>query len=186
MLTPKELIDSIDGCSNNDRGSQKKIYASFYGFAMSICTRYANNKEDATEIINDGFLKVFTQLYQSKTPANELSVSFIGWMKRIIINTAIDHYRRNKKHEVIEELNYCHDEISFSDEDVLEKLSNDEIIKAVQTLPPGYRLVFNLYVIEGMTHKQISEQLLIAEGTSKSNLSKARILLQKKLLYHSL
>lgn len=107
-------------------------------------------------------------------------------MKRIIINTAIDHYRRNKNHEVIEELNYCHDEISFSDEDVLEKLSNDEIIKAVQTLPPGYRLVFNLYVIEGMTHKQISEQLLIEEGTSKSNLSKARILLQKKLLYHSL
>ena len=186
MLKPKELIQCIEGCSNNDRGSQKKIYSSLYGFAMSICTRYANNKEDATEIINDGFLKIFTQLYKSKTPANESSVSFIGWMKRIIINTAIDHYRRNKKHDVIDELNYSHGEISFSGEDVLEKLSNDDIMKAVQTLPPGYRIVFNLYAIEGMTHKEISEELHIAEGTSKSNLAKARALLQKKLLIQSL
>ena len=186
MLTQKELIESINGCSNNNRRSQKKIYASFYGFAMSICARYANNKEDATEIINDGFLKIFTQLYQTKTPANELAVSFIGWMKRIIINTAIDHYRRNKKHDVVDELNYCHDAISYTGEDVLEKLTNDEIIKAVQTLPPGYRVVFNLYVIEGMTHKEISEQLFIAEGTSKSNLFKAKSMLQKKLLSHSI
>ena len=186
MLNPNELIECIRGCIDNERGSQKKIYASFYSFAMSICTKYANNKEDASEILNDGFLKIFKQLYQSKTPANEISVSFIGWMKRIFINTAIDNYRRNKKHEVVDELNDWCQEISLNGEDVLEKLSSDEIMKAVQTLPPGYRMVFNLHVIEGMTHKQISEELLIAEGTSKSNLSKARILLQKKLLFHSL
>ena len=186
MLNPKELIDSIEGCSNNNRGSQKKIYASFYGFAMSVCSKYANNKDDATEIINDGFLKIFTNLYQSPKPAHELSVSFIAWAKRIFINTAIDHYRRNKKHEVVDELNYCHDDVSFRGEDVMEKLSSDEIMKAVQTLPPGYRIVFNLYAIEGMTHKQISEELHIAEGTSKSNLAKARALLQKKLLIQSL
>lgn len=186
MLNPKELIESIEGCSNNDRGSQKKIYTSFYGFAMSVCSKYANNKDDATEIINDGFLKIFTNLYHSQEPAHELSGSFTAWAKRIFINTAIDHYRRNKKHEVVEELNYCHDEVSLRGEDVMEKLSTDEIMKAVQTLPPGYRIVFNLYAIEGMTHKQISEELHIAEGTSKSNLAKARVLLQKKLLIQSL
>ncbi len=186
MLKIKELIDCIQGCCNNERGSQKKIYISFYGFAMSVCSKYANNKDDATEIVNDGFLKIFTNLNQSTKPAHELSVSFLGLAKRIFVNTAIDHYRRNKKHEVVEELNYCHDEVSFKGNDVIEKLSRDEIMKAVQTLPPGYRIVFNLYVIEGMTHKQISEELFIAEGTSKSNLAKARILLQKKLLIQSL
>ena len=186
MLNPEELIDSIEGCSNNDRGSQKKIYVSFYGFAMSVCTKYANNKDDATEIVNDGFLKIFTNLYQSSKPTHELSVSFVAWAKRIFINTAIDHYRRNKKHEVVDELNYCHDEVSFKGDDVIEKLSSDEIMKAMQTLPPGYRIVFNLYSIEGMTHKQISDELNIAEGTSKSNLAKARALLQKKLLIQSL
>ncbi len=185
MLKQEELIESLQGCRNNDRRSQKKIYASFYGFAMSICFKYVNTKEDATEIVNDGFLKIFKELHRYKASFDDVAASFTGWTKRIMINTAIDHYRRNKKQEAVEEIKDNHEDVSCIGEDILEKISHDEIMRAVQTLPPGYRLVFNLYVIDGMTHKQVAEHLNIAEGTSKSNLAKARNFLQKKLVNHS-
>ena len=181
MLKKEELIACIEGCRRNNRESQKKMYTSFYGFAMSICFKYTNKKEDAVEIINDGFLKIFKTICQYEASFADRSSSFTGWLKKIMINTAIDRFRRDKNLQLIHDLNAEGDEARYDGEDVIGKLSHDEIMKAVQNLTAGYRVVFNLYVLDGMTHKEIGDFLNIAEGTSKSNLAKARKILQKNL-----
>lgn len=182
MLNNEELIVCIKGCKQNNRESQKKMYASFYGFAMSVCYKYTNNKEDAVENVNDGFLKIFKYIYNYEASYTDLASSFTGWLKKIMIHTAIDRYRRDKILLPVNEVGEDSMEISDNGEDAIEKLSHDEIMKAVQNLSPGYRIVFNLYVIDGMTHKEIGEYLNITEGTSKSNLSKARKILQKDIV----
>ena len=153
---------------------------------MSICLRYVNSREDAKEVVNDGFLKIFQEIYRFNASFDKEVASFIGRMKRIMINTAIDHYRKNKNRDLLQELNDNQEEICTNGESGIEKLSHDELMKFVQMLPPGYRIVFTLYVIEGMTHKQVAEQLNITEGTSKSNFAKARMFLQQKLMNNSL
>lgn len=181
MLSNKELSIYIDGCRQNDRACQKKLYSTYFGFAMSICYKYVSSKEDAIEIVNDGFLKVFKELVRYEAAFDDASASFGGWLKRIMINTAIDHFRKNKKLSLLDELTDTYEALENNSETPLQKLSYNEILKQVQTLPPGYLLVFNLYVFDGFTHKEIAEQLNIAEGTSKSNLARARTYLQKKL-----
>ena len=186
MLEHKELIECLQGCRINNRGSQKKLYTSFYGFAMSVCYRYVNENEETKEVVNNGFLKVFKELCHFKASFDNEAASFIGWIRKIMINTAIDHYRKNKNQDLLQELNGTQEEICINGDSGIEKLSHDELMKVVQTLPPGYRIVFNLYVIEGMTHKQVAEQLNITEGSSKSNFAKARSFLLKKLVNNSL
>jgi RNA polymerase sigma-70 factor (ECF subfamily) len=157
------------------------MYASFYGFAMSVCFKYTNKKEDAVEIVNDGFLKIFKTIYHYEASFADLASSFTGWLKKIMIHTAIDRFRKDKKLQLVHDLGDEGGDVSYDGEDVIDKLSHDEIMKAVQNLSAGYRIVFNLYVIDGMTHKEIGEYLNIAEGTSKSNLAKARKVLQRNL-----
>jgi len=166
----------------NDRESQKKIYTSFYGYAMSVCERYTNNHDDAVEILNDGFLKIFKEIHRYKPSYSDVVRSFMGWLRKIMIYTAIDHFRRNQKHRFTAELDDGVIQVSAGGEDALDKISYDEIIRAIQEVTPGYRTVFNLFVIEGFSHEEISDQLGISVGTSKSNLSKARKQLQKILL----
>jgi len=149
---------------------------------MAICLRYTNHEEDAMEILNDGFLKVFKELYRYKPAYEDGIASFKGWIRKIIVYTAIDHFRKNKKHLLNGYTDPGELQISLKQEDALDKISYDEILKAVQQLSPAYRTVFNLFVIEGMHHDEIAEKLGIAEGTSKSNLAKARMHLQKILL----
>jgi len=153
---------------------------------MSICFGYVSSKDEAKEALNDGFLKIYKEAYHFKASFDNEAASFIAWLKKIMINTAIDHYRKNKNQDLIQELNINQEEIRINGESGIDKLSHDELIKVVQTLPPGYRIVFNLYVVEGMTHKQVAEQLNITEGTSKSNFAKAGSFLQKKLANNSL
>lgn len=175
------MSEHIDGCVKNKRESQKTIYSSFYGYAMSICERYSGNNDDAVEILNDGFLKVFKEINKYHPAYADTIASFKGWVRKIMVYTAIDHYRKIKKH-----LNGHVDpvtlQIASSQETALDKLSYQEILNAVQGLSPAYRTVFNLFVMEGMSHDEISRKLGIAEGTSKSNLAKARMHLQKILL----
>lgn len=182
MLTTPELTEHIEGCVRNNRESQKIIYSSFYGYAMSICERYAGSKEDSVEILNDGFLKIFKELHKFRPSYADSIASFKGWLRQIMIYTAIDHYRKTKKHLA----NHYSDpsvlQLAIHQETVLDKLSYEEILKAIQLLSPAYRTVFNLFVIEGLSHDEISKKLGIAEGTSKSNLAKARMQLQKILL----
>ena len=185
MLSEQELEVHIRGCAMNKRESQKKIYSSFYGYAMSICHRYTNHEEDATEILNDGFLKVFVEIYRFKPAYTDTVNSFKGWIRKIMIYTAIDHFRKNVKHRMTTELNETYMHLPDGDEDALSKISHEEIINAIKFLTPGYRTVLNLFIIEGFSHDEIAKELGISIGTSKSNLAKARKQLQKILLQHN-
>lgn len=148
---------------------------------MAICDRYTNNQEDAIEILNDGFLKVFKEIYHYKPSYEDVVSSFKGWLRKIMIYTAIDHFRKNQKHQLVTDLDNVVYQIISESEDAVDKLSYEEIIRAIQDLSPAYRTVFNLFVIEGLSHDEIASKLGISTGTSKSNLSKARKQLQKIL-----
>jgi RNA polymerase sigma factor (sigma-70 family) len=166
----------INGCKSNDRNDQAAFYKLYYGYGMSICLRYSNSRAEAEEIINDGFLKVF-----SKIDLYNHDMEIKTWMRRIFVNTAIDHFRKNKKHYYQDDIEEAR-EISSMDENILDSLSANEIMKLVQNLPPSYQITFNLYVIEGYKHHEIADQLGISEGTSKSNLSIARAKLKQALI----
>lgn len=181
MLSADELTYHVEACALNKRESQKVIYSSFYGFAMAICDRYASKQDDAVEILNDGFLKIFKEIHRYKPAYTDVVSSFKGWLRKIMVYTAIDHYRKNQKHQMVTQLDNVVYQIATEREDAIEKLSYEEIIRAIQDLSPGYRTVFNLFVIEGLSHEEIGNQLGISIGTSKSNLSKARKQLQKIL-----
>ncbi|QJW88183.1 sigma-70 family RNA polymerase sigma factor [Spirosoma taeanense] len=163
------LPDLLAGCMRNHRRSQELLYRQFYGYAMGVCLRYAPTREGALEVLNDGFLKVFTRLeqYDSAQP-------FKAWLRRILINTAVDHYRQEVRH-------FYHEDVERADQapapdsvDVYSRLAHDELMGLIQRLSPAYRLVFNLFVIDGFTHDEIAEQLGISVGASKSNLARAR------------
>lgn len=182
LLNAPELAEHIEGCARNSRESQKTIYSSFYGYALTICERYAGNNEDAVEILNDGFLKIFKEIHKYRPAYTDSMASFKGWLRKIMVYTAIDHYRKIKKHLVNNYTDPSLLQIATQYETALDKLSYEEILKAIRLLSPAYRTVFNLFVMEGLSHDEIAKKLGIAEGTSKSNLAKARIQLQKILL----
>jgi RNA polymerase sigma factor (sigma-70 family) len=169
-----ELNNLLNECRENNRTAQALLYKTFYAYAMSICLRYVNNREDARLVMNDGFIKVFKKLDQYKE-----DISFKGWLRRILINTAIDFYRSNKLK--IQEV-----DLEFAIEGAFEPeyhqvLDYEHLLTMVQKLPPAYQVVFNLYAIDGYSHDEISKILDIAEGTSKSNLSRARGKLQEMI-----
>lgn len=167
----------MDSCKKGDRNTQERVYKAFYGYAMGICLRYSKTRDEAIEIVNDGFLKVFTKLDMYSK-----GLSFKGWIRKIMIHSAIDYFRRNEKHYHSLDISYAQYQDDSATETIIDKLSAEEIIRAVQTLPSSYRLVFNLYVIEGFKHEEIASQLSISVGTSKSNLSIAREKLKKILI----
>lgn len=153
---------------------QKYVFEKFYGLMMGICLRYVSNREEARDILQEGFIKIFEKVDQYDD-----SYSFIGWMKRVMVNNAIDNYRRSSKMPMSDNEDILLNE--GVDADVFSGMGYKEIIKLIQRLPTGYRTVFNLYVIEGFTHKEIGEKLGIAEGTSKSQLNKAKLMLRKQI-----
>jgi RNA polymerase sigma-70 factor (ECF subfamily) len=185
LLSAEELTYHVGACALNKRESQKTLYNSFYGYAMAICDRYTSNQEDSLEILNDGFLKIFKEIHHYQPAYADVVSSFKGWLRKIMVYTAIDHFRKNQKHKVVTELDSVVYQVESVNEDAIDKLSHEEIIRSIQELSPGYRTVFNLFVIDGLSHEEISNKLGISTGTSKSNLSKARRQLQKILFrYH--
>lgn len=181
LLSADELTYHVGACALNSRESQKVIYNSFYGYAMAICDRYTQNQDDAMEILNDGFLKIFREIHHYKPAYSDVVSSFKGWLRKIMIYTAIDHFRKNHKHQAVTDLDNVVYQVPSVSEDAVEKLTHEEIIRSIQDLSPAYRTVFNLFVIDGLSHEEIAEKLGISIGTSKSNLSKARRQLQKIL-----
>jgi RNA polymerase sigma factor (sigma-70 family) len=181
VLIEKEFLLLVNDCLSNKRESQKKLYYVFYEFAVNICMRYAGNREDALEIMNDGFLKVFKKLDTFKFLHNNPIIGFKAWVKKIMIYTSIDYLRKKSrlKYTVVSEETV---NLPVYDESQLEKLSCKEIMESIQNLSPGYRAVFCLFVIDGFTHEEIARRLGIAVGTSKSNLAKARANLKQKLM----
>jgi RNA polymerase sigma-70 factor (ECF subfamily) len=179
-MTESELIS---GCIKQDRSCQKQLYEQFYGRMMALCLRYAKNRDEAKDILHEGFMKVFTSL---KTYNN--SGSFEGWIRRILVNTAIDFIRKNRHEYLIVNTVYANEgatakSVELEDEDIFRNIQQEDIIQAIQSLSPAYRTVFNLYVLENFSHKEIADKLDISEGTSKSNLSKAKFNLKKNLAH---
>ncbi|MBK6936119.1 MAG: sigma-70 family RNA polymerase sigma factor [Chitinophagaceae bacterium] len=181
-MTADQLTHHIELCGLNNRRSQKVIYCSFYGYAMSFATDMQIIRMMPLEILNDGFLKVFKEIYHFQPAYSDVISSFKGWLKKIAVYTAIDHFRKkNQKHKVVTSLENVVLHIPTHTDAAISKLSYDDIIRGIQELSPGYRTVFNLFVIDGLSHDEIAAQLGITSGTSKSNLSKARQQLQKIL-----
>jgi len=166
------LEEVLDGCLHGKPSAQKRLYEQYYSFAKGICLRYAANPEEAEEMVNDGFLKVLSKLhYYDHTQV------FDAWFRTLMVRTSIDYFRRNHAKLLVIDIQEAH-EVKYDDE-LLEKLSADEILDLVQKLPPAYRAVFSLYIVEGYSHAEISELLGINEGTSRSNLAKARLKMQE-------
>lgn len=166
------LEQLINGCRRGDRDAQRKLYEFFHGKMMGICMRYANCRDEAAVILNTGFFKVFKKIDKYDAEQGQIE----AWISRIMINTAIDHYRKEIRKGRTVEIS----DARFEQQQpmAVDQLNAEDILKLVQQLTPAYRAVFNLYAIEGYSHKEIADQLGISEGTSKSNLAKARKKLQ--------
>jgi RNA polymerase sigma factor (sigma-70 family) len=172
----------MEGCLINDHKCQKKLYERYYGYALKVVFRYVYRYEKATDVVNDGFVKIFRSFKRFECAEKEnLEKIWMGWMKRIMINTAIDELRRGNMLPEIgglpDHLWEIQDKSQAADQQILYK----ELIAKVKNLPPSYRVAFNMYIIDGYSHQEISEKLGISVGTSKSNLAKARMQLKKFL-----
>jgi len=167
----------IKQCIQNDKGGQLKIYQLFSPVLYGICLKYMKNEDDAKDVFQESFIIAFQKIHQYKFEG-----SFEGWLKRIFINKLIETLNKKKKESFF--LDIFDPETDFVEEDDLEvsTIPQEKLLEYIQDLPDQYRLVFNLYVFEKMKHKEIAEQLKISEGTSKSNLNRAKKILQKRIL----
>lgn len=163
--------DLIEGSRKGDRRMQHELYNRFAPKMYGVCLRYAANAEEAEDILQEGFIKIFNKINSYRGDG-----SFEGWIRRIFVNTAIEHFRKKIYLQPITETEENTVEGKYLS--VLDNLAEKDIIQLVQQLSPGYRTVFNMYVVEGYSHKQIAEILGISEGTSKSQLSRAKMILQ--------
>lgn len=179
MLTSTKptLEELITGCKAGNRRSQELLYHSLAGKMFAVCLRYLPNRAEAEDMLQNAFIKAFERIDSYKGEG-----SFEGWLRRLVVNTCLDHYRKNTFHRLTDSMEEHHEEqwsIAPSSQ-----LHAEDLLKLVQQLPEGYRMIFNLYAIEGFSHKEIADQLGISEGTSKSQLSRARQLLQQRLTQH--
>lgn len=167
--------DIIKACIQGNRKAQKKLYQKYSDKMYGVCLRYANDEDEAKDILQDGFIKVFLKLKQFNHKG-----SFEGWIRRIIVNTALERFRdKNYLFAVNMENHYEAEDREY--DHILSDIAANDILKLIQELSPQYRTVFNLYAIEGYSHKEICDMLNIKEGTSKSNLSRAREILKEKV-----
>lgn len=157
----------LKGCIKQKPKAQGKLYKSFYGYAMSIALSYTNNRDEAADILNEAFFKVFKNIKKYKKES-----SFKSWLRRIVVNTAIDHYRSNKKFQQNVEIESAG--AQEYDVSVIDQLNADDILNQLQKLPEHYRVTFLLYEIEGYSHEEIGQQLSVSESTSRSNLTRAK------------
>lgn len=172
------LHDMIDGCKRDNHRDYKDLYERYYGYSLKIVFRYIYRYDKAVDVVNDGFVKVFGKLdrFNYDTSQN-IEMMFMGWLRTIMINTSIDRLRKDNylpEIGIINEGIWLEDRSQAADEPLLYK----ELINQIKKLPPAYRAVFNMYVIDGYKHQEIARKLNIAIGTSKSNLSKAKTLLK--------
>ena len=164
----------VEGCLRGERKWQKILFEKYYGVMLAVCYRYSRSRDEAKDILQEGFIKVFQKLEQFTYGS-----SIEAWIRRIMVNTAIDFYRKNAAEPDIYDIAVAGDVLE--DNDVVSDMSHTELLGVLQQLPAGYKIVFNMYVIEGYSHKEIAEFLHVSEGTSKSQLGKAKNYLQKLL-----
>jgi len=167
--------DLILGCLERDPKAQEALYRRFAPTMYGVCLRYARNHMEAEDILQEGFIKIFTHLESYRFEG-----SFEGWIRKTFINTAINFYKRKSKELVDYNLEKV-EMASYISEDVIDAISANELLGLIQNLPRGYRMVFNLNVIEGYTHKEIGKMLSVSESTSKSQLSRAKAVLKNMI-----
>jgi RNA polymerase sigma factor (sigma-70 family) len=172
MINEQELVKA---CQNNDRKAQTAFYNLYKGKLMGVCRRYTRTPDEAEDIYQEAFVKIFNNIHTL-----EKTGAVAAWVRKAVIHTAINYYHANLKFQN----NTDYDNILLSNDDypnVLASLSNEELLTLINQLPDGYRMVFNLYVIDGYSHAEIAELLGVSENTSKSQLSRAKELLRKQL-----
>ena len=169
MSSLKELIA---GCKKGDRRSQEQLYRKYSGILFGICLKYSRNKTEAEDNLHDSFMTIYDKIGQFKSKG-----SFEGWMKRITVNTVLQKYRKEQH------LNVVSDNLmeEYDIDNLYENINLQTLLRYIQELPNKYRLTFNLYVLDGYSHKEISEKLGTSLGTSKSNLARARMILREKI-----
>lgn len=175
MANEEEHINIIKGCRQNNRKAQEALYKAYYKAMVTICLRYTKNEDDAVEVLNNGFLKVFQHI-QRYEPAQ---ASLYTWIRTIVVNSCLDFIRKKARTEQHQELNTA-TEVHVPP-DIISRMKASELLMLVRSLPPSTAAVFNLYVVEGYNHKEIGGLLNISEGTSKWHLSEARKQLQQKI-----
>lgn len=177
----ENLHDIIVACANNHSASQKLVYEHYYGFALKIVFRYIYRYDRAVDVANDGFVKLFRNMHRFILGDDALEQRFMGWMRKIMINASIDELR---SHHMTPEVGGIPDHVWETADKTLspdQALLYKELVSLIKQLPPSYRTVFNMIVIDGMGHQEVAELLGISVGTSKSNLSRARTILQKRI-----
>jgi len=167
----------IKGCIRGKRTAQKELYDKYARKMFGICLRYSKDYHHAEDLLQEGFVKVYRNIGKFRGDG-----SFEGWLRRIFVNTAIEHFRKATHLYPINEV--VHHPVNVISSGVMEHLAEEDLLALIQQLSPGYRTVFNLYAIEGYSHKEVAEMLGITEGTSKSQLARARYILQKAVLKH--
>jgi RNA polymerase sigma factor, sigma-70 family len=171
------LEQLIAGCKKKDTWARKRLYELFAPAMQGVCVRYVNDKETARDILQEGFIKVYTKINSYSGLG-----SFEGWMRRVFVTTALEYLRNTKniRHQMdIEDYREVTDNFQVS---VLDQISADEIVQCIQELPTGFRTVFNLYAVEGYSHAEIAEMLNVKEASSRSQYARARQILQSKIL----
>ena len=164
----------ISECIAGNQKAQAKLYQQFAPKMFGVCLRYAKDRTEAEDNLQEGFIKVFNNLKSFRHDG-----SLEGWIRRIMINVSLEKFRKQHLLYPVEDVS-IYDSVNFSD-DVIAKISADDLMKLIQELPPRYKLVFNLYVFEGMSHQEIANEMSITQGTSKSNLARAREILKRKV-----
>lgn len=168
-MTEREIID---GCVANKASAQQKLYELYARRMMAVCLRYTRSRFEAEDIFHEAFVKVFKNIGTWQGGA------FEGWMRRIFVNTAINHYHQNRKYNDHVDSSYA-EMLTSNTDSAIDELSNQELLDLINKMPEGYKMIFNLHVVEGYNHTEIAEMLQIAEGSSKSQLSKAKAYLKK-------
>lgn len=176
MASSKELLELIEGCKSQRPSAQRELYSKFSGQLFATAIRHTNAREDAEDVLQDSFVKIFKHINSYRD-----DFSFEGWMRRIVVNTAITHYRRNLKHSHHKDINDVHATPGDLQNKSDSEFTAGELELAISKLPLGYRTVFCMYVIEGFKHQEIADQLGVDVNTSKSQLSRARKYLQNVL-----
>jgi len=171
-----DIKEIIKGCLDGNRRDQELLYRRHSSKLYAVCLQYSGNDEEARDILQEGFIKIFENLQNYKHEG-----SFEGWMRRIVVNTALEKFRSRHNLFRVDDIDTINEPEAEPDTEDYAGLEAVDLLYIIRELPPKYRMVFNLYAIEGYSHKEIGNMLNISEGTSKSNLSRARFILQKKV-----
>jgi len=173
MVDEKKVIEL---CIKGNRKAQYELYEAYSRRMMSVCLRYMGDYETAQDVLQNGFIRLFTNLENF-----QFNGSFDGWVRRIFVNTALEHLRKNDVLHSAADIELSQASLMQNEHTVIDELSANDILKLINNLPPGFRTVFNMFAIEGYSHKEIAEKLGITESTSRSQFTRARQILQKKI-----